>query len=82
MFRMILICDVVFVLVYTFKPKKCITYVCMNTCLGSTPLTETPAFRIFCGQNIRGRNVRAEMSVAEMPYIHTNMMRIAHPMRF
>ena len=73
-FRMILICDVVFVLVYTFKPKKCITYVCMNTCLGSTPLTETPAFRIFCGQNIRGRNVRAEMSVAEMPYIHTNMM--------
>ena len=68
-FRMILICDVVLVLVYTFKPKKCITYVCMNTCLGSTPLTETPAFRIFCGQNIRGRNVRAEMS-----YIHTNMM--------
>ena len=73
-FRMILICDVVFVLVYTFKPKKCITYVCMNTCLGSTPLTETPAFRIFCGQNIRGRNVRAKMSVAEMSYIHTNMM--------
>ena len=30
MFRMILICDVVFVLVYTFKPKECITYVCMN----------------------------------------------------
>ena len=55
-FRMILICDVVFVLVYTFKPKKCITYVCMNTCLGSTPLAETPAFRIFCGQIIRGRN--------------------------
>ena len=46
----------------------------MNACLGSTPLTETPAFRIFCGRNVRGRNVRAEMFVAEMSYIHTNMM--------
>ena len=29
----------------------------MNTCMGSTPLTETPAFRIFCGRNVLGRNV-------------------------
>ena len=78
MFRMILICDVVFVLVYTFKPKKCITYVCMNTCLGSTPLTETPAFRIFCGQNIRGRNVRGRNALHSHKHDDDHSLRESH----
>ena len=77
-FRMILICDVVFVLVYTFKPKKCITYVCMNTCLGSTPLTETPAFRIFCGQNIRGRNVRGRNALHSHKHDDDHSLRESH----
>ena len=77
-FRVIFICDVVFVLVYTFKPKKCITYVCMNTCLGSTPLTETPAFRIFCGQNIRGRNVRGRNALHSHKHDDDHSLRESH----
>ena len=29
-------------------------------------MAETSTFSIFCGRNVRGRNVQAEMSVAEM----------------
>ena len=44
-------------------PKKCITHLCMHTPQPKIyDLAETSTFGIFRGQNVRGRNVRAETS--------------------